>query len=207
MTSPQPSSDASAVPSSGSAVALPPGGPCGLIADVAAAVGRAPIASPNPRAVGATQRCLWVVARDPSRFVGLNVGPAANHAATIDALGDGEAVEGLGDDARWWAAARTLSVAIGDRSIQLDLQLDDAEATRDVAEALARQALEGLGAGRRTAARAPAGSPPGSTRPPWPRAPRTAPRRWSRMSGSRAARGPGPSTKTTCSGQRSAAIA
>jgi hypothetical protein len=144
VTSPEPSSEATAVAPSGAPAPLPAGGPCGLIADVAAAVGRVPISSPNPRAVGATQRCLWVVARDPSRFVGLNVGPAANHAASIDALGDGEVVDGLGDDARWWAAARTLSVAVGDRSIQLDLQLDDAEATRDLAEALARQALEGL---------------------------------------------------------------
>ena len=144
VTSPQPSPDASAVPASNSTAPLPAGGPCGLISDVAAAVGRAPIASPNPIAIGATQRCLWVVARDPSRFIGLNVGPAANHAATIEAFGDGEVVDGLGDDARWWAAARTLSVAVGNRSIQLDLQLDAAEATRDVAEALARQALEGL---------------------------------------------------------------
>jgi len=144
VSSPEPSSDASVALPSGSPVSLPAGGPCGLIPDVAGAVGRAPIASPNPFAVSATQRCIWVVARDPSRFIGLNVGPAANHAATIDAFGDGEAVDGLGDDARWWAAARTLSVAVADRSIQLDLQLDAAEATRDVAEALARQALDGL---------------------------------------------------------------
>ena len=60
-----------------------------------------PIASPNAYAVGATERCMWVVARDPTRYVGLSVGPAANHGATIDAFGDGEAVEGLGHDARW----------------------------------------------------------------------------------------------------------
>jgi hypothetical protein len=144
VTSPRPSSDASALPSVGSFAPLPAGGPCALIADVAGAVGREPIASPNGYAVGVTQRCLWVIARDPSRFVGLNVGPAANHALTIDALGDGEVVDSMGDDARWWAAARTLSVVAGDRSIQVDLQLDAAEATRDVAEALARQALDGL---------------------------------------------------------------
>jgi hypothetical protein len=125
--------------------ATPAGGPCTLIADFAGAVGRAPIASPNAFAVGATERCMWVIARDPSRYIGLSVGPAANHAATIDAFGEGEAVAGLGDDARWWAAARTLSVALGDRSIQIDLQLDAAEATRERAVALARQALEALG--------------------------------------------------------------
>lgn len=90
---------------------------------------------------------MWVVARDPSRYVGLSVGPAANHAATIDALGDGESVDGIGDDARWWQTARTLSVAVGDRSFQVDLQLNDGEATRELAVALARQALEALGGG------------------------------------------------------------
>ena len=129
------------------AARLPAAGPCGLIADVAGAVGREPIASPNAYTIGSTERCMWVVARDPSRYIGLSVGPAANHAASIDAMGDGEPVEGLGDDARWWPAARTLSVAMGDRSIQVDLQLDDAEVTRDLAVQLARQALEGLGSG------------------------------------------------------------
>ena len=127
-------------------VVLPAGGPCALVADVASAIGRAAIASPNAYAVGATERCMWVIARDPSRYVGLSVGPAANHASTIDAFGEGNAVAALGDDARWWPAARTLSVAIGDRSIQVDLQLDAAEATRERAAALARQALEALGA-------------------------------------------------------------
>jgi hypothetical protein len=136
----------SASPTAPASVALPAGGPCALVADVAAAIGRVPIASPNAYAVGGTERCMWVIARDPTRYVGLSVGPAANHAATIDAFGDGEAVEGLGQDARWWPAARTLSVAIGDRSVQVDLQLDDAEATREQAVAVARQALEALGA-------------------------------------------------------------
>lgn len=132
-------------PTDPASVGLPDGGPCSLVTNVAAAVGRPPIASPNAYAVGATERCMWVVARDPSRYVGVSLGPAANHASTIDALGEGGAVAGLGDDARWWPAARTLSVALGDRSLQVDLQLDDAEATREVAEAVARQALEALG--------------------------------------------------------------
>ena len=140
------STTASPDPSPAGPVPLPAGGPCSLIPDVAAAVGRAPIASPNTYQLGATQRCMWVIARDPSRYVGLSLGPASNHAATIDALGNGEPVDGLGDDARWWPASRTVSVATGDRSIQLDLRLDDAEATRDVAVTLARMALDGLGA-------------------------------------------------------------
>jgi hypothetical protein len=120
---------------------------CDLVPDVAAAVGRDPIASPNGYSADVGERCLWVLARDPSRYVGLTVGTSANHAATIDALGPGEVVDGLGDDARWWAAARTLSVAVGDRSFQIDLQLDPADATRDLAVAIARQVLGALGAG------------------------------------------------------------
>jgi hypothetical protein len=131
-------------PSTATLASLSAGDPCGLIPDVAGAVGRAPIASPNTYAVGPTQRCMWIVARDPSRYVGVSLGPAANHGATIDALGDGETVEGLGDDARWWAAARTLSVVVGDQSLQVDLQLDDADATKEVATALAVQALATL---------------------------------------------------------------
>lgn len=121
--------------------------PCSLIADVAGAVGREPIASPTAYEVGGTQRCTWVVARDPSRYVGLSVGPAANHGATIDAFGEGEAVTDLGDDARWWAQARTLSVALGDRSFQVGLQLDAGDVTRDAAVGLARQVLGAIGTG------------------------------------------------------------
>ena len=136
-----PSPPPSATPSAGPSA----GGPCALVPDIASAVGRPPIASPNTYAVGGTERCMWVVARDPSRYVGLSVGPAANHAATIDAFGEGEVVDGMGDDARWWPAGRTLSVAVGDRSLQVDLRLDDAEATRELAVAVAQQALETLG--------------------------------------------------------------
>ena len=129
------------------AASFPAADPCTLIADVAGAVGREPIASPTAYEVGGTRRCTWVVARDPSRYVGLSVGPAANHAATIDAFGIGETVTDLGDDARWWPEARTLSVALGDRSFQLDLQLDAADVSRDAAAELARQVLEAMVAG------------------------------------------------------------
>jgi hypothetical protein len=128
------------------AVSLPPGGPCALVADAAGAIGQQPITSPTAYEVGATQRCTWVVARDPSRYVGLSVGPASNHGATMDAFGDGEAVDNLADDARWWAAARTLSVVVGDRSFQVDLQLAEPDATRDRAVDVARQVLDAVGA-------------------------------------------------------------
>ena len=52
---------------------------------------------------------------------------------------------------------------LGDRSTQLDLQLDTAEATRDVARPWFDRSMD---SGPRTAARAPAESPPGSTRRP-----------------------------------------
>lgn len=133
---------ASTVPAS-----LAAGNPCALVANVAGAVGRAPIASPTAYQVGATQRCTWVVARDPSRYVGLSVGPASNHGATIDAFGAGESVADLGDDARWWAAGRTLSVVLGDRSFQVDLQLDPADVNREAAIDLALQVLQAIEAG------------------------------------------------------------
>jgi len=123
---------------------------CGLVADIEAAVGRPPIASPNTYTVGENDRCMWVVERDPSRYVGLTVGPKANHETTIAAFGPGEAVAGLGDGAVWWATARTLSVVAGEVAFQVDLQLDDAEATPELATEVARQVVTALGAGPAT---------------------------------------------------------
>jgi hypothetical protein len=119
---------------------------CGLVADVEAALGRAPIESPSTYTVGENDRCMWVVGRDPSRYIGLTVGPKGNHETTIAALGPGEAVAGLGDGAVWWGNARTLSVVDGEAAFQVDLQLDDAEATREVATGVAQQVVDALGA-------------------------------------------------------------
>ena len=118
---------------------------CALVPDMAGVVGREPIAPPDGYSVGGNDRCMWVLGRDPSRYVGVTMGPAANHATTIDALGPGEEVTGLGDGARWWATSRTLSVAVGDRSFQVDLQLDPGDVTQELAVAIARQVLAGLG--------------------------------------------------------------
>ena len=123
---------------------------CGLVADVEAALGRAPIASPNTYTVGENDRCMWVVGRDPTRYIGLTVGPKANHEVTIAAFGPGEAVAGLGDGAVWWGNARTLSVVAGEVAFQVDLQLDDAEATLEVATGVAEQVVDALGAGPST---------------------------------------------------------
>jgi hypothetical protein len=121
---------------------------CSLLPDPVAAFGRAPIASPNTFTVGANDRCLWVLERDPTRYVGVTLGPAANHDATIAAFGPGEPVAGLGDAALWWEGNKTLSVVAGDRNIQVDLNLRPADATRQLAEAVASQALGTLAAGR-----------------------------------------------------------
>lgn len=120
---------------------------CQLVPDVVAVVGREPVAAPDGYRIGTNDRCLWVFAQDPSRFIGLTVGPKGNHATTMEALGQGESVDGLGDAAAWWPNARTLSVSTGDRSFQLDLQLDEPEATRELAVAIATKVLAALAAG------------------------------------------------------------
>jgi hypothetical protein len=139
--SPSPSASSSPSPTQRGVAAA-----CALVTDVVGAVGREPIASPNGYSADGSDRCMWILGRDPSRYLGLTIGPSANHAATIDAFGAGQAVPDLGDDARWWEANRTLSVVFGDGSFQIDLHLDPTEATRARAEAIARQIVSALGA-------------------------------------------------------------
>jgi hypothetical protein len=117
---------------------------CALAPDLAAIVGREPIASPSSYRLGANERCLWVYGNDPSRYVGLTVGPAATHDETIASYGEGEPVGDLGDDARWWQGTRTISVLAGNRAFQVDFQLDEGDGTRELAVALARHALDRL---------------------------------------------------------------
>ena len=140
---PTPSSPATSAPAGSPA----PVAACGLVPEMAGAVGTEPLASPDGYRIGGNDRCLWVFGRDPSRFIGLTVGPTANHTTTVDALGNGETVEGLGDEAVWWPNARTLSVSTGDRSFQVDLQLDAPEVTRDLAVRIALQVLAALARG------------------------------------------------------------
>jgi hypothetical protein len=120
---------------------------CDLLTDPAAAFGRAPISSPSTFSVGPNDRCQWILERDPTRYVGLTLGPASNHQATIDAFGPGEAVPGLGDAALWWAGTKTLSVVTGTRNFQVDLRLDEADATRELALAVAAQVLQSMSIG------------------------------------------------------------
>lgn len=117
---------------------------CALVPEMDALVGRTAVAAPSSYTIGGRERCLWAYASDPSRFVGLTVGDAGGHAATVESFGEGEAVAGLGDDARWWAANQTLSVARGSQSIQLDLQLDDLADPRSLAVSIVQTALEHL---------------------------------------------------------------
>lgn len=79
-----------------------------------------------------------------SRYVSLTVGPAQTHASSIDAFGAGESVGGVGQDGRWWALLRTLSVVDGDRAFQVILTLDEPAASQELALGIARSVLENL---------------------------------------------------------------
>jgi hypothetical protein len=116
------------------------GSVCGIVADMDALVGRTAVAAPSSYTVGSSERCLWVYVTDPSRYVGLTLGEPESHAATIQSFGDGKVVDGLGDEARWWDANKTLSVLDGERALQVDLQLDDAD-PRALAVSIAQAAL------------------------------------------------------------------
>jgi hypothetical protein len=120
------------------------GSACDLLADMDVLVGRTAVAPPSSYAVGSSERCLWVYVSDPSRYVALTIGGRTSHADTIQSFGDGEVIEGLGDEARWWEANRTLSAVLGERSIQVDLQLDDAEDPAALAASIAAAALQHL---------------------------------------------------------------
>ena len=117
---------------------------CALVPDMDAIVGLAAKAPPSGFTIGQVDRCLWVYDTDPSRYVGVSVAPLGAHAAGVEAFGDGDSIDSLGDDARWWSTTQTLSVAIGDRSFQVDIRLAQADAAQDLAVAVARRVLERL---------------------------------------------------------------
>jgi hypothetical protein len=119
-----------------------PSSVCDLVGDMDTLVGRTVIAAPSSYAVGSSERCLWVYMTDPSRYVALTVGAQASHADTIQSFGEGEVIDGVGDEARWWESNRTLSVVSGERSLQVDLQLDDAADPKALAVSIAQAALE-----------------------------------------------------------------
>ena len=116
---------------------------CSLVPDMDALVGLTAVAPPAGYTSGSSDRCLWPYGSDPSRYVGVTVGPAALHGTTIGVLGEGESVSGVGDGARWFAAARTLSVAWGNRTLQVDFELADDAGSRDLAVTIAGRAIAG----------------------------------------------------------------
>jgi hypothetical protein len=137
-----PSPTSSIVAPAPSIASTAPASVCDIVADMDALVGRTAVAAPSSYTVGSSERCLWVYVTDPSRYVALTVGESSSHADTIASFGEGEVIDSVGQDARWWEANRTLSVVEGDRSLQVDLQLDDAADPKALAVSIARAALE-----------------------------------------------------------------
>jgi len=121
-----------------------PVGVCALVPNMDDLVGKTAVDNPGGFTLNDVDRCVWSYATNPARSVGVSVGPVRGHGGAIDNLGDGETISGLGEDARWWPANRLLSVAVGDRMLQVDLQLDDADVSKGLAVAIAEVALENL---------------------------------------------------------------
>ncbi len=106
-------------------------------------VGMDSIGPPAGYTLNDVDRCLWTYGLDPSRFLTLSIALPEAHPNAIAALGEGEAVAGLGDDARWWPSNSTLSVANGRSTIQVDLELGASDASKDLAISIARAAIDG----------------------------------------------------------------
>lgn len=114
---------------------------CALVPDMDTIVGKVATVAPAEYQTNSLSRCTWVYATNPTRHVALNFGPASGHTDSITSFGQGEVVPGLGDDARWWAGTRTLSVAVGPKSFQINLELAPADVSKDLAVAIARSAV------------------------------------------------------------------
>jgi len=121
-----------------------PANACALVPNVDQLVERQSISAPAAYTLNEVDHCTWTYGADPARYVGLSVGPLAGHQEAIDSLGPGETVSGLGDDARWWAGNRLLSVAAGQRMVQVNMELEPGDNLRDVAVAIAGAALASL---------------------------------------------------------------
>ncbi len=117
---------------------------CGLVPNMDVIVGRAAIDRPAAFRLNEVDRCVWTYQTDPSRSIGLSLGAVAAHETAIASLGPAEQVAGVGQDARWWPANRLLSVSLGDRAVQVDLQMDDQQAPRELAVSIAQAAIANL---------------------------------------------------------------
>jgi hypothetical protein len=121
-----------------------PVGVCGMVSNMDQLVGKTALGEPGAVTINDVDRCLWTYADNPSRWVTVSVSPKSAHDQAIDAFGDGESVDGLGEDARWFASNSLLSVASGDTVVQVDLELDPEDASQDLAVNIARVALDNL---------------------------------------------------------------
>jgi len=121
-----------------------PIGACVLVPDMDAIVGKSTVGPPGGYTLNDVDRCTWTYELDPSRYVTLSIALKQAHSEAIAALGAGEIVPGLGDDARWWAANHLLSVSTGPSSVQVDLQLNESDVSKDLAVRIAQAALQNL---------------------------------------------------------------
>jgi hypothetical protein len=117
---------------------------CALVPNMDEIVGRAAVDRPAGFTLNNVDRCVWTYQTDPSRSIGISVSAVAAHTSAIQSLGAGEQVAGFGEEARWWASNRMLSVAIGNRALQVDLQIDDPAGTRELAVSIAQAALANM---------------------------------------------------------------
>jgi hypothetical protein len=138
---PAPTAAPSAPPGSGSPQPI---GVCNLIPTMDEIVGKESIDLPAGYTLNDVDRCIWTYGLDPSRYLSLSIAVSSAHQAAIDAFGAGEHVAGLGADARWWPSNRTLSVSSGSDAIQVTLELEPADVSRDLAISIAQAALDGL---------------------------------------------------------------
>ncbi|HYI22914.1 MAG TPA: hypothetical protein VEX62_09795 [Candidatus Limnocylindrales bacterium] len=127
----------------------PPGSPgligaCQLVPDMDDIVGMDSVGPPAGYTLNDVDRCLWTYGLDPSRYVTLSIALEAVHHQAIGALGESESVADLGRDARWWPSNSTLSVLSGGNAVQVTLELDPADNTRELAIGIAQAAIEGL---------------------------------------------------------------
>jgi hypothetical protein len=133
-----------AVGCSSTSPAPTPMGVCGLVPNMDDLVGKAAVDRPGGFRLNEVDKCIWTYALNPSKSVNVSVASILAHRAAIDELGDGEQLTGLGEDARWWEGNHLLSVALDDQAVQVSLDLDDAESTKDLAVRIAQAAMSNM---------------------------------------------------------------
>jgi len=107
-------------------------------------VGKTAVGPPAGFTLNDVDRCIWTYGLNPSRYLTLSVTAAAAHSEAIQIFGEGEVVPNLGQDARWWPANESLSVLAGPINVQVDFEMDEADASRDLAVRIMQAALANL---------------------------------------------------------------